>query len=47
MLEEAVACCRRAWAEKMGHDAAVGETRVLPEELPAAYEKLAKLDWGE
>jgi hypothetical protein len=25
----------------------VAETRVLPEELPATYEKLAKLSWGD
>ncbi|HKW96449.1 MAG TPA: HIT domain-containing protein [Bryobacteraceae bacterium] len=33
------------WTADANFMTTVGETRVLPEELPATYEKLAKLSW--
>ncbi len=35
------------WTADANFMSTIGETRILPEELPATYEKLSTLDWGE
>ena len=35
------------WTADANFMTTIGETRVMPEELPATFEKLSKLPWGE
>jgi ATP adenylyltransferase len=35
------------WASDANFMTTIGETRILPEELPATYQKLSKMDWDE